>query len=75
MNPKITPILPNLFNIPAIIPEIAKAATKMGSASAIIPRVTPIVTPEVVPTNIPFFHPNTSTIKIHKIFLIENPNI
>ena len=37
----------------------------------IIPRSTPIVTPAVPPTRIPFFHPNTSTIKIHAIFFIE----
>ena len=41
----------------------------------IIPNVTPIVTPDVAPTNTPFFHPNTRTIKILNIFLIENPNI
>ena len=74
-NPIITPILPNLFNIPAIIPEIAYTATTAGSFCAIIPNVTPIVTPAVVPTNTPFFHPNINTIKILNIFLIDNPNI
>ena len=40
-----------------------------------IPNATPIVTPDVAPTSIPFFQPNTSTIKILNIFLIENPKI
>ena len=35
----------------------------------------PIVTPAVVPTKIPFLHPNTKTINILIIFLIERPNI
>ena len=47
----------------------------MGSPPVIIPNVTPIVTPEVAPTKTPFFHPNTRTINILNIFLIENPNI
>ena len=64
-----------MFNIPAIIPEIAYAATTEGSLLAIIPSVTPIVTPAVVPISIPFFHPSTNTIKIESIFLIQNPNI
>ena len=72
-NPTITPGFPNLFNIPAIIPEIAYAATITGSDDVITPSVTPIVTPAVVPTNTPFFQPNIRTINILKIFLIENP--
>ena len=74
-NPTITPIFPNLFNIPAIIPEIAYAATIIGSDDVITPNVTPIVTPAVVPTNTPFFHPKIKTIRILKIFWTENPNI
>ena len=73
-NPQITPIFPNLFNIPAIIPEIAYAATTIGSLFAIIPSVTPIVAPAVVPVNIPFFQPKTNTINIDNTFLIENPS-
>ena len=74
-NPSITPIFPNLFNKPAIIPEIAYAAIIIGSEPVIIPKVTPIVTPEVAPINIPFFHPNTKTINMLNIFLKDNPNI
>ena len=71
--PIITPIFPNLFNIPAIIPEIAYAAIIIGSPPVNIPNVTPIVTPEVVPTNIPFFHPKIITINMLRTFLIEKP--
>ena len=74
-NPTITPIFPNLFSSPAIIPEIAYTATTIGSLCAIIPNVTPIVTPAVAPTNTPFFHPSINTISILKIFRIDNPNI
>ena len=74
-NPTITPIFPNLFNIPSTIPEIAYAAIIIGYPPVIIPRATPIVTPEVAPTSIPFFQPNTRTINILNIFLIENPSI
>ena len=73
--PTITPILPNLLKIPAIIPDIAYAAIIIGSVPAIVPKVTPIVTPEVVPTNIPFFQPSIITINILNIFLIPNPYI
>ena len=71
--PTITPILPNLFSIPAIIPDIAYAATIIGSDAVITPKVTPIVTPAVVPISIPFFQPNNKTINMLKIFVIENP--
>ena len=74
-NPIITPNFPNLFNIPAIIPDIAYAAIIIGSDPVIIPNVTPIVTPDVVPTNTPFFQPNIITINILNIFLIPNPNM
>ena len=72
--PTITPIFPNLFNIPATIPDIANAATVIGSEDVITPNVTPIVTPAVVPTKTPFFQPNNSTIKMLIIFLIEKLN-
>ena len=73
--PTITPILPNLFNSPAIMPDNAKHANSIGSPSAIIPNTTPIVIPAVPPTNIPFFQPNINTSNIHNIFLIEKPKI
>ena len=73
--PAITPIFPNLLSKPAIIPEIAYPATRIGSLCEIIPNVTPIVTPAVVPTRTPCLQPSNKTIKIHKIFLIDNPNI
>ena len=75
MNPIITPILPILLNIPESIPAIAKAAITIGGSFPIIPSTTPIVTPPTVPSSTPLFHPNISTIKIHKIFLREYPNI
>ena len=64
INPIITPIFPNLFNIPAIIPERANDAISIGSAFPIIPITVPIVIPAVAPTIIPFFHPNTNIIMI-----------
>ena len=75
IKPTTTPILPNLFKIPATKPEIAYAAIIIGSVPLIIPNTTPIVIPPVAPTNIPFFQPSTSTIKILKIFLILKPNM
>ena len=75
INPTTTPILPNLFNIPAISPEIAYAAIIIGSVPLIIPSTTPIVIPPVAPTNIPFFQPSINTIKILKIFFMLKPNI
>ena len=74
-NPTITPILPNLFNNPAINPDTAYTAIIIGSASDITPNTTPIVIPPVAPTSNPFFQPNTKTINILNIFFIENPNI
>ena len=73
--PIITPILPSLFNIPAIIPDIAYDATSIGSAELIIPNTIPIVIPAVPPTSIPFFQPKNNTIIILNIFVIESPNI
>ena len=73
-NPTITPIFPNLFNIPAIIPEIAYDATSTGSAEFIIPKTIPIVIPAVPPTSIPFFHPRNKTIIMLNILVIDNPN-
>ena len=74
IKPIITPIFPKRLNIPAIIPESAYVAIIIGSPPPIIPTTLPIVTPEVAPTRIPFFHPITSTTRMHKIFLTLNPN-
>ena len=71
--PITTPIFPNLFNIPAIIPDIAYEAIIIGSLPLMTPNVTPIVTPDVAPTNIPFFQPSIITINILNTFLILKP--
>ena len=42
-----TPIFPNLFSIPAIIPESANDAISIGSAFPIIPITVPIVIPVI----------------------------
>ena len=74
-NPIITPIFPNLFKIPAIIPDIAYEATNTGLVEFIIPNTIPIVIPAVPPTNIPFFQPRNNTSIMLNIFVIESPNM
>ena len=74
-NPIITPIFPNLFKIPASMPDIAYEATSTGLVEFIIPSTIPIVIPPVPPTSIPFFHPKNSTNIMLNIFVIESPKI
>ena len=74
IKPNITPIFPNLLNMPAIIPEIAYDAIIIGSLLPIIPKTTPIVIPEVAPTNIPFFQPKINTSNILNMFFTLYPN-